>query len=165
MLNEIQTTTLRNREMPIKTPRTKSERQAVVGQEMHAFKHGELHSGSKHGPKVTNRKQAIAIGLSEAGLRKKQPHPKTNPGDYDDSAHKRSYATDKSMLGEPGKPKGSAEGVEIGPAIHRDRESGSPHMFDRPSARESHGYGHSVANRRGALRLSGNSSAHRIGAE
>ena len=32
---------------------------------MHEFKHGELHSGSKHGPKVTNRKQAIAIALSE----------------------------------------------------------------------------------------------------
>ena len=32
---------------------------------MHEFKHGQLHSGSKHGPKVTNRKQAIAIGLSE----------------------------------------------------------------------------------------------------
>jgi hypothetical protein len=29
------------------------------------FKHGSLHSGSKHGPKVKNRKQAIAIMLSE----------------------------------------------------------------------------------------------------
>jgi hypothetical protein len=32
---------------------------------MHEFKHGGLHSGSKRGPKVTSRKQAIAIGLSE----------------------------------------------------------------------------------------------------
>jgi hypothetical protein len=32
---------------------------------MHEFKHGDLHSGSKTGPVVTNRKQAIAIGLSE----------------------------------------------------------------------------------------------------
>lgn len=32
---------------------------------MHKFKHGELHSGSKKGPKVTSRKQAIAIMLSE----------------------------------------------------------------------------------------------------
>lgn len=32
---------------------------------MHEFKAGTLHSGSKHGPKVTSRKQAIAIGLSE----------------------------------------------------------------------------------------------------
>lgn len=32
---------------------------------MHEYKHGELHSGSKKGPVVKNRKQAIAIGLSE----------------------------------------------------------------------------------------------------
>lgn len=32
---------------------------------MHEFKEGELHSGSKHGPEVKNRKQAIAIALSE----------------------------------------------------------------------------------------------------
>lgn len=32
---------------------------------MHEFKHGKLRSGSKHGPKVKNRKQAIAIMLSE----------------------------------------------------------------------------------------------------
>ena len=32
---------------------------------MHKFKHGELHSGSKSGPPVKNRKQAIAIMLSE----------------------------------------------------------------------------------------------------
>lgn len=36
-----------------------------VQKSMHEFKHGELHSGSKTGPKVQNRKQAIAIGLSE----------------------------------------------------------------------------------------------------
>jgi Family of unknown function (DUF6496) len=32
---------------------------------MHKFKHGLLHSGSDKGPKVKNRKQAIAIMLSE----------------------------------------------------------------------------------------------------
>lgn len=32
---------------------------------MHEFKHGRLHSGSKRGPKVKSRKQAIAIMLSE----------------------------------------------------------------------------------------------------
>jgi len=32
---------------------------------MHKFKHGNLHSGSKKGPVVKNRKQAIAIMLSE----------------------------------------------------------------------------------------------------
>jgi hypothetical protein len=37
-----------------------------VGKVMHEFKHGELHSGSKKGPKVKNRKQAIAIAMSES---------------------------------------------------------------------------------------------------
>ena len=38
---------------------------------MHEYKHGTLHSGSKKGPKVSSRKQAIAIALSEAGASKK----------------------------------------------------------------------------------------------
>jgi len=33
---------------------------------MGEYKRGELHSGSKKGPKVKSRKQAIAIALSEA---------------------------------------------------------------------------------------------------
>ena len=41
-------------------------KQSKVHKVMHEFKHGKLHSGSKHGPKVKGRKQAIAIALSEA---------------------------------------------------------------------------------------------------
>ena len=37
-----------------------------IGKVMHEFKEGKLHSGSKTGPKVKSRKQAIAIGISEA---------------------------------------------------------------------------------------------------
>jgi hypothetical protein len=33
---------------------------------MHEFKAGNLHSGSKQGPAVKSRKQAIAIAMSEA---------------------------------------------------------------------------------------------------
>jgi hypothetical protein len=33
---------------------------------MHEFKEGQLHSGSKKGPEVTSKKQAVAIALSEA---------------------------------------------------------------------------------------------------
>ncbi len=33
---------------------------------MKEFSEGELHSGSQKGPVVKNKKQAIAIGLSEA---------------------------------------------------------------------------------------------------
>lgn len=39
---------------------------AKVGKVMSEFKAGELHSGSKAGPLVTGRKQAVAIALSEA---------------------------------------------------------------------------------------------------
>lgn len=38
---------------------------------MHEFKEGELHSGSKKGPKVKKRKQAVAIAMSEARKAKK----------------------------------------------------------------------------------------------
>jgi len=40
--------------------------QKKVKKVMHEFKHGELHSGSKKGPAVKSRKQAVAIALSEA---------------------------------------------------------------------------------------------------
>ena len=36
-----------------------------IAETMREFKRGKLHSGSKKGPKVKSRKQAIAIGLSE----------------------------------------------------------------------------------------------------
>jgi hypothetical protein len=41
-----------------------------VAKVMHEFKTGTLHTGSKKGPIVKNRKQAIAIALSEAGSKR-----------------------------------------------------------------------------------------------
>lgn len=38
---------------------------------MREFKEGELHSGSKKGPIVSNPKQAVAIAMSEARRKKK----------------------------------------------------------------------------------------------
>ena len=36
-----------------------------VGKVMHEYKEGSLHSGSKKGPTVTSKSQALAIALSE----------------------------------------------------------------------------------------------------
>ncbi len=44
----------------------KTKGQMKVKKVLHEFKHGELHSGSKKGPVVSNPKQAVAIALSEA---------------------------------------------------------------------------------------------------
>jgi hypothetical protein len=46
--------------------------QKKVSKVMREYGKGELHSGSKKGPVVKSRKQAIAIALSEAGM----PMPK-----------------------------------------------------------------------------------------
>lgn len=42
---------------------TKSARK--IEKTMHEFKEGDLHSGSKTGPKVSSRRQAVAIALSQ----------------------------------------------------------------------------------------------------
>lgn len=42
-----------------------------VAKVMREYKAGKLHSGSKTGPEVTNPKQAVAIAMSEAGIKKK----------------------------------------------------------------------------------------------
>lgn len=41
-----------------------------VAKVMREYKTGKLHSGSKKGPEVISRKQAVAIALSEAGMSK-----------------------------------------------------------------------------------------------
>jgi Family of unknown function (DUF6496) len=57
-------------------PRESEPQKETVERVMHEFKHGELRSGTR-GQKVKNRKQAIAIALSEAGESNQQT-PKEN---------------------------------------------------------------------------------------
>lgn len=49
----------------------KTKAQKKVGKVMREFKAGKLHSGSKKGPVVKSRKQAVAIAISESKKRKK----------------------------------------------------------------------------------------------
>ena len=49
-----------------KAMKKKPNKSGKVEKVMEEYKEGELHSGSKKGPQVTNRKQAVAIALSEA---------------------------------------------------------------------------------------------------
>jgi uncharacterized protein DUF6496 len=54
----------------------KPKKGGKVKKVMKEFEEGKLHSGSKKGPKVTNPKQAIAIGLSEARKKGEKVSPK-----------------------------------------------------------------------------------------
>jgi Family of unknown function (DUF6496) len=57
-------------------PRESEPQKETVERVMHEFKHGELRSGTS-GQKVKNRRQAVAIALSEAGASNQQT-PKEN---------------------------------------------------------------------------------------
>jgi len=50
--------------------KTTSQQKKKIAKVYHEYKTGMLHTGSKKGPTVTSRKQAIAIALSEAGMTK-----------------------------------------------------------------------------------------------
>lgn len=51
----------------------KKGRKGKVAKVMREYKRGSLHSGSKRGPKVKSRKQAIAIAMSEARREARKP--------------------------------------------------------------------------------------------
>lgn len=50
----------------------KGKGKKTVEDVMGKFKKGELHTGSKKGPVVKSRMQAIAIAMSESGMSKKK---------------------------------------------------------------------------------------------
>ncbi len=61
----------------MKTPKTKSAKQAKVAKVMGEYKSGTLHAGRdpkgpRKAPVVKSRKQAVAIAMSQAGMSKKR---------------------------------------------------------------------------------------------
>lgn len=50
----------------------KGSKKQKIKAEMKKFQEGDLHAGSKKGPVVKERAQALAISLSEAGVKKKK---------------------------------------------------------------------------------------------
>jgi hypothetical protein len=56
--------------------RKKTKTEKKVSKVMREYGKGKLHSGSKKGPTVKNRKQAIAIAFSEAGVSRRRRRSK-----------------------------------------------------------------------------------------
>src|SRR5580704_2641724 len=74
------------------THQSKAQKE-TVSRVMHEFKHGELETGS--GNKVKNPKQAIAIGLREAGASKYESKEKNRENLKRTKARERRGATEK----------------------------------------------------------------------
>lgn len=55
-----------SKSLPSMNPAMKAKMRKTMGE----FKHGTLHGGSSTGPVVTNRKQAVAIGLNQVRRRR-----------------------------------------------------------------------------------------------
>jgi hypothetical protein len=78
--------------------RTSKKAAKKVAKVMHEFKSGGLHS-AKGGPVVKSRKQAIAIAMSEAGMKKKttaKMKAHSPKGEYKSAADKKKHEAKES---------------------------------------------------------------------
>lgn len=146
---------------------------------------GLLHKdlGVAEGKKIPAKKLAKAAKSSNPAVKKRavfaenakdwhhgggskhasQPHPETNPGFYDTEPHAPgNKIADKPLTPPPVQGEGAPSTVPKHPGRFPGL-GGEPHRFSKPPVGGAHGYGHSMINRVGALRLSGHSHAHRIG--
>jgi hypothetical protein len=164
--------------MPVKGMSPKK----VVGTEMHKFKRGDLHSGSKNGPKVKKRSQAVAIAMSEA--RKAGQTPRS-PGEYGPDPVGRSVAAADVALPHPahGMRRGDSFNMQAPSAFTygdweyeqrvRDRShvaaplpEAPPKLGPYPAPAADRGQGacgYRGERHEGHLRTSGDPRAHRIG--
>jgi Family of unknown function (DUF6496) len=132
---------------------------------MHEFKEGKLHSGSKEGPEVHSRAQAIAIGLSEERKVKEKTHHEGYEPHVEHEHSNHGHPGHHLRMKEEGHRVGSShEQHEHEPMEHYK----SPDMHGHPGSHagmgtKSHGFGHGVSMRKGPMRMSGHPGAHRIG--
>ena len=113
---------------------------AKVAKVMGEFKSGELHSGSKSGPLVSNPKQAIAISLSEA--KKNRPAgPMSAPG--------MNMATPGMSMATPAMAKGGATKSYSAKAAAAGKDIGKPgKQFGKIAASAAKEYGSEEAGKR-----------------
>lgn len=116
-------------------PRYRYDKNGKVEKVMHEFKHGELHSGSKHGPTVTNRDQALAIAMNEAG-KSRYSEGSAMPGRYDESCGsngKMKYGDDLAGTRDIGESDGADDydaGDDGTPDDDFDSDGGQESEFD-----------------------------------
>ena len=121
---------------------------------------------SQHGSPELKAKVRAKVHAKYPGIEQKsakQPHPKTNPGFYDTEPH----APSNKKATRPSLPS-PALGTAISPTVPQQPGrisglGGPPHVMGHRPSGGSHGFGHSVINRLGSLRLSGHVAAHRLG--
>ncbi len=103
------------------------EQQETVGRVMHEFKHGELKTSA--GKKVTNPKQAIAIGLREAGASKDESDEKNEENLKQTKERERRGETAKAEAGGGGKGSGKA-----GSTSNADKSKGE--LYEEAKAKD-----------------------------
>lgn len=147
--------------MPIKGQSPKE----VMHTEMSKFKQGTLHSGSRKGPTVKNRKQAIAIGLSESGQSKydRSSHHEGNPGF--NRSEKVKSPSPLTHLPPKQSAVGSGQHANIPASSHEQRTKVT---FNPGGNCLNRGSGNSGTpfrgtNKSGVLRVSGAQGAHQVG--
>ena len=153
--------------MPERIPRTKKGKQEAVHGTMHEFKHGKLHSGSKKGPIVKSRAQAVAIALKQSGQSKydRSSHHKGNPGfpssETGGSPPPRTYREHEAR---EQRTMGAGYGISEYGSYQSGPRRPPPRGPDGPRGLgDTHAFRVKGQQRAGNLRMSGHPRAHRVG--